>query len=57
MWNGNRLVRVDLASASTPDTWQDIIPEHERDLLQWAAALKVNADFIFGCIDVHGHVT
>ena len=39
-----RLVRTDISSAGAlrgqPD-WQDIIPQHEMDLMQWATALQV----------------
>lgn len=32
---------MDLAKPGTPDTWADVVPQHDKDLLQWAAALKV----------------
>ncbi|BDA42115.1 Prolyl endopeptidase [Coccomyxa sp. Obi] len=35
-----RLVRTDIAAPGHPKTWPDVIQEHERDLLQWASALK-----------------
>ena len=34
---------MDLANPGTPDTWADVVPQHDKDLLQWAAALKVPA--------------
>lgn len=34
---------MDLANPGTPETWADVVPQHDKDLLQWAAALKVPA--------------
>lgn len=36
-----RLVRTDISKPSDPSTWANVIPPHEKDLLQWASALKV----------------
>ena len=36
-----RLVRTNLSSPGPPGRWKDVIPKHKKDLLQWAAALKV----------------
>ncbi len=38
-----RVVRTDIEFPSSPSGWQDVIPEHPKDLLDWAAALKVTA--------------
>ncbi len=41
-----RLVRTDISSAGAlrgQPEWQDIIPQHEMDLMQWATALQVYA--------------
>jgi hypothetical protein len=40
-----RLVKVDLASAGSPESWEDLIPEHDTDLLQWASAHEVSRVF------------
>lgn len=37
----NRLVRTDIAAAGPPESWEDLIGEHEKDLLQWASAHEV----------------
>ena len=37
----HRLVRTDLESAEPPEAWAEIIPQHPKDMLQWASALKV----------------
>ena len=37
-----RLVKVDLESAGSPETWEDLIPQHQTDLLQWASAHDVS---------------
>jgi hypothetical protein len=34
---------VDLASPGAPATWRDVIPQHAKDLLQSAVALKGDA--------------
>jgi hypothetical protein len=39
----HRIVNVDLANPGSPDTWSDVVPQHHKDLLQWAVALKVRA--------------
>ena len=36
-----RLVRTDIATAGPPEAWEDLIAEHEKDLLQWASAHQV----------------
>ena len=38
-----RLVRTDVSARSTDVAWEEVIPEHPSDLLQWAVALKVRA--------------
>ena len=35
------LVRTDISSPSSPEAWEDVIPEDPKDLLQWAQAAKV----------------
>jgi hypothetical protein len=35
------LVRVDITDGTPPEEWQVILPEHEKDLLTGASALKV----------------
>lgn len=37
----SRLVRTDIATAGPPEAWEDLIGEHEKDLLQWASAHEV----------------
>jgi len=37
-----RLVKVDLAAAGPPEEWDDLIPQHDTDLLQWASAHEVS---------------
>ncbi len=37
-----RLVRTDVSAPGKSHTWPDVIPQHEKDLLQWASALKVS---------------
>jgi hypothetical protein len=44
-----RVVEVDLMNPGSPDTWQDVVPQHDKDLLQWAAALKVLAQQLSLC--------
>ncbi len=36
-----RLVRMNVTEGISPDTWQEILPEHEKDLMSGASALKV----------------
>ena len=39
-----RLVRTDINSAGSVNgqpKWEDVIPQHSSDLMQWATALKV----------------
>ena len=43
----HRLVRTDInsaASVSGQPEWEDVIPQHSLDLMQWATALKVTQD-------------
>ena len=40
-----RLVRTDVSARSTDVAWEEVIPEHPSNLLQWAVALKVRAFF------------
>lgn len=35
-----RVVKVDLASPGPPASWPDLVPQHEKDVLQSASALK-----------------
>lgn len=44
-----RLVRTDVSARSTDVAWEEVIPEHPSDLLQWAVALKVRALFSPAC--------
>ena len=41
-----RLVKVDLAAAGPPEEWDDLIPQHQTDLLQWASAHEVSVSQI-----------
>ncbi len=34
-------MKVDLAAAGPPEEWDDLIPQHDTDLLQWATAHEV----------------
>jgi hypothetical protein len=34
-----RLIKIDLTNPS-PDKWTTLIPEHEKDVLSWASAVK-----------------
>ena len=36
-----RLVKVDLEEPGAPESWDDLIPQHDTDLLQWASAHEV----------------
>ena len=36
-----RILRTDVEFPSSPSNWKDIVPEHSKDVLNWAAALKV----------------
>jgi hypothetical protein len=47
---------VDLAHPGTPDTWADVVPQHDKDLLQWAAALKVPAKPPFTKLFIIPHI-
>lgn len=38
-----RVVRTNVAFPSSPSSWEDIIPEHTKDLLEWTSALKGDA--------------
>lgn len=40
-----RIVRVELSDPGPPSTWQDVVPQHRKDLLRWASALKVPSLF------------
>lgn len=42
-----RVVRTDIEFPTSPSGWQDVIPEHPKDLLDWAAALK--GDVLVAC--------
>lgn len=35
-----RIVRADLTDPGVPSDWQDVVPQHRKDLLQWGSALK-----------------
>ncbi|CAD7696132.1 unnamed protein product [Ostreobium quekettii] len=35
-----RVVRTDFKSPGHPKSWQNVIPEHGKDVLEWAAAVK-----------------
>jgi hypothetical protein len=35
-----RVVRAELGKAGSPSSWPDVIPQHAKDLLQSALALK-----------------
>ncbi len=36
-----RLVRVNVTEGISPATWTELLPQHEKDLLSDASALKV----------------
>ena len=36
-----RLVRVNVTEGISPDTWTEILPQHEKDLLSGTTVLKV----------------
>lgn len=33
-------MKVDIANPGDPSTWPDLVPQHEKDVLKSAAALK-----------------
>lgn len=35
-----KVVRTDFRSPGSPKTWKELIPQHEKDVLEWAAAVK-----------------
>lgn len=35
-----RVIKVDLSSPGAPSSWPDVVPEHEKDVLSSAIALK-----------------
>lgn len=37
-----RIVKVDLSNPGPLSDWQDVVSQHEKDLLEWACALKVS---------------
>nr|QOL01125.1 putative extracellular protein CSOL_049 [Pseudococcomyxa simplex] len=39
----NKLVRVNVTEGISPDTWEVILPEHEKDLMSGSSALKGDA--------------
>ncbi|BDA42018.1 Prolyl endopeptidase [Coccomyxa sp. Obi] len=39
----NKLVRVNVTEGISPDTWTEILPQHEKDLLTGASVLKGDA--------------
>ena len=39
--HGYRILRTDVEFPSAASNWKDIVPEHSKDVLEWAAALKV----------------
>lgn len=46
-WPVCRLVRTDISKASSSKgniEWDNVIPQHREDLMQWATALKVMQD-------------
>ena len=45
-----RLVRTNITQAADPSTWQVVIPEHEKDLLTSANALKVRAAWVYSAL-------
>jgi hypothetical protein len=49
-----RLVKVDINAAGPPSTWQDVIPQHPRDLLQSVSALKGDNLLVEWLRDVSG---
>ncbi len=43
-----RLVRVNVTEGISPATWTEILPQHEKDLLSGASALKVQGPMSLG---------
>lgn len=43
-----RLVRVNVTQGISPATWTEILPQHEKDLLTGASALKVQGPLSLG---------
>ena len=41
-----RIVKVDLSNPGPHSEWQDVVPQHDKDLLEWACALKVSSQLI-----------
>ena len=37
-----RVVRTDIEFPSAPSGWQDVVPEHSKDVLEWTSALKAS---------------
>lgn len=37
-----RVVRTDIEFPSSPSGWQDVVPEHSKDVLEWTSALKAS---------------
>ena len=38
-----RIVKVDLSNPGPHSEWRDVVPQHDKDLLEWACALKVSS--------------
>ena len=34
---------MDLSNPGPHSEWQDVVPQHDKDLLEWACALKVSS--------------
>ena len=43
-----RIVQGNIMTKMAPSAWKDIVPQHDKDLLQWATALKVNTSSFQG---------
>ena len=39
--DGCRIVQGNIMTKMAPSAWKSIVPQHDKDLLQWATALKV----------------
>lgn len=44
-----RVVRGDLAAPNFPASCTDLLPQHERDLLQWCCLIKARPGWLAGC--------
>ena len=52
-----RVLQGNIRQKMAPSAWKELVPQHEKDLLQWATALKVRAanSLPVGCVQQHTH--